>query len=428
MKDPVPSAKNVKGTLLKNGVDVTEKKAKKKAVEEYEDDVLDEEMPACKKPRILKAKTTAKSGDKSGKKSASKVPTRSPPPSVEEVEDEEETPQQRLDYKAWGWTSGGVKQYQDSKNSTSTKDLGDHVRKCMGKATYEKVMASGKKPNEVREMIRKHAQAKNKDIAQIFDGMRKAGIRTYSNVEHTPQQTRAEIVHWVSESCRPFEIVADRGYLELMKRGRPHYWIPHPTMVSRDVKKTLARTCQRVSQILREYEGDINFTTDAWTSANHGVFVAITAHIVMDGKCEKLLLDFFEVAESHTGKTLAREFARVLSEFGIQDKLFKTKGEVPTEVEQQELLKLLEQLETGDKVEMDDKDIAAVREEAEKVREEMRKAAGVSAKPKRRDAVGKDDMDGFIDSREGLSDEVENELEDEVAPVQGALAKIRGLV
>jgi hypothetical protein len=45
-----------------------------------------------------------------------------------------------------------------------------------------------------------------------------------------------EIVRWVAESQRPFQIVKDRGFRNLMKMGRPDYYIPSGRTVSRDVK------------------------------------------------------------------------------------------------------------------------------------------------------------------------------------------------
>ena len=40
-----------------------------------------------------------------------------------------------------------------------------------------------------------------------------------------------------------------------------------------------------------------------------------------EGKPISFLLDILEVAESHTGMALAREFERVLQDFGISDKV-----------------------------------------------------------------------------------------------------------
>lgn len=63
-------------------------------------------------------------------------------------------------------------------------------------------------------------------------------------------QSRAEIVRWVSESVRPFKIVEDRGFLSLMKTGRPDYYIPSASTVSRNVKLAFGRTRERIAKML----------------------------------------------------------------------------------------------------------------------------------------------------------------------------------
>ena len=62
---------------------------------------------------------------------------------------------------------------------------------------------------------------------------------------------RAEIVRSVSESKRPFKIVKDRGFRNLMKTGRPEYSIPSPETVSRDVKKVFLRVRKRIAKMLQ---------------------------------------------------------------------------------------------------------------------------------------------------------------------------------
>lgn len=58
-------------------------------------------------------------------------------------------------------------------------------------------------------------------------------------------------MRWVSESMRPFNIVKDRGFISLMKTGRPEYYIPSPTTVGRDVRKVFTRTRGRVARMLQ---------------------------------------------------------------------------------------------------------------------------------------------------------------------------------
>jgi hypothetical protein len=65
----------------------------------------------------------------------------------------------------------------------------------------------------------------------------------------------------------------------------------------------------------------LNFATDAWSSPNHKVYVAITVHFTHKGAPVSMLLDLVEVAKSHSGANLAAAFAEVLEDFGISDKV-----------------------------------------------------------------------------------------------------------
>jgi hypothetical protein len=100
----------------------------------------------------------------------------------------------------------------------------------------------------------------------------------------------AEIVRWVAESKRPFKIVSDRGFQSLMKTGRPEYHIPSEHTVSRDVKQAFVHARKRVAKMLQEYEGQLNFATDAWTSPNHKAFAAFTVHFAHNGAPISMLL------------------------------------------------------------------------------------------------------------------------------------------
>ena len=48
---------------------------------------------------------------------------------------------------------------------------------------------------------------------------------------------------------------------------------------------------------LQEYEGEINFTMDAWTSPNHYAYIAITAHFQHQGQPMAIVLDVVKVAQ-----------------------------------------------------------------------------------------------------------------------------------
>ena len=62
---------------------------------------------------------------------------------------------------------------------------------------------------------------------------------------------RAEIVHWVSGSKRPFKIVTDHAFCNLMKTGRPEYPIPSPQTVSQDVRHVFVGARKRIAKMLQ---------------------------------------------------------------------------------------------------------------------------------------------------------------------------------
>ncbi|KAL4264915.1 Zinc finger BED domain-containing [Pleurotus pulmonarius] len=207
-------------------------------------------------------------------------------------------------------------EYKQGGNSTG--NMHKHANTCWGKEAVETADEAG----DVDTVRTKVVQGILRDgkITTSFERKGKGKV-TYSHQQHTKTETKAEIVQWVTESLRPFKIVSDRGFQCLMKTGRPGYYLPSPTTVSRDVKMVFSKARNRIVKMLKEYDGDLNFATDAWTSPNHRVFVAITVHLEMKGEPLSMLLDLVEVAESHTGLNLAAAFARVLDDFGIGDKI-----------------------------------------------------------------------------------------------------------
>ena len=183
--------------------------------------------------------------------------------------------------------SRSVRRFLDKGDAKSTSNMWKHAKKCWG----DDIVASADKAlnaNEVRQTTVK-GFLDPQSITAAFERKGKGKV-TYSHRQHTKTEARyvqgsfrsltscwqftgwldrAEIVRWVSESKRPFNIVNDCGFQNLMKMGRPEYYIPSPSTVSRDVKKVFVNVHKRIAKMLQEHEGDLNFATDAWTSPNH---------------------------------------------------------------------------------------------------------------------------------------------------------------
>ena len=71
----------------------------------------------------------------------------------------------------------------------------------------------------------------------------------------------------------------------------------------------------------KEHEGNLNFTTDTWTSPNNKAYVTVSVHFEVKGVPVGMLLDVVEVPCLHTGVNLAAAFAKILDDFEISDKV-----------------------------------------------------------------------------------------------------------
>jgi hypothetical protein len=104
----------------------------------------------------------------------------------------------------------------------------------------EEVMVSTNKAKNVNEVWATTVKG-TLDLQSIMVAFKRKGKGKvkYSHRQHTTTESRVEIIQWVAESQRPFEIVEDQGFQSLMKTGWPDYYIPSGRTVSWDVKKVL---------------------------------------------------------------------------------------------------------------------------------------------------------------------------------------------
>ena len=67
----------------------------------------------------------------------------------------------------------------------------------------------------------------------------------------------------------------------------------------------------------KEYDGELSFTTDCWTSPNHKAMVVFSVHFEHDGVPIRMMLDVIELAKSHSGLHLAE----LVQGLGIETKV-----------------------------------------------------------------------------------------------------------
>lgn len=141
-----------------------------------------------------------------------------------------------------------VRRYLDTGDAKSTGNLRKHAKICWG----EEAVAAADSTRDVRTAREVLSKMKTVDssITAAFERVGK-GKATYSHRQHTTTEARAEIVRWVAESKRPFQIVNDRGFKTLMKTGRPGYHIPSAVTVSRDVRGVFVQVRKCIAKMLQ---------------------------------------------------------------------------------------------------------------------------------------------------------------------------------
>ncbi|KAI0037893.1 hypothetical protein FA95DRAFT_1476650, partial [Auriscalpium vulgare] len=183
-----------------------------------------------------------------------------------------------------------TRRYLEGKDASSTGNMLKHARSCWGAAAVQAAQEAGN-----HEYARKGVTVpllRDGSITAAFERKGKGKI-TYSHRQHTKTETR---------------VVKDRGFNVLMKTGRPEYYLPSVSTVSRDVRKVFVNARRRIAKMLQEYEGALSFATDAWSSPNHRAFIAISVHFELDGQPMCIILDVVEVARSHSGLNMALVF------------------------------------------------------------------------------------------------------------------------
>jgi hypothetical protein len=156
-----------------------------------------------------------------------------------------------------------VHHYLDTSDAKLTSDLCKHAKVCWG----EETVAAADQTRDINATRDALGKSKNGSITEAFEHFAKTNV-TCSHRQHTPTGTRwvfilrsrkspsdvtrsAEIVHWVAESKRPFQIVNDHGFKKLMKTGRPDHHIPSMQTVSHDVKRVFVQVHKRIAKMLQ---------------------------------------------------------------------------------------------------------------------------------------------------------------------------------
>ncbi|KIY62322.1 hypothetical protein CYLTODRAFT_459092 [Cylindrobasidium torrendii FP15055 ss-10] len=231
---------------------------------------------------------------------------RSVPPAVKV--DDNDKPQ----YLCYPCARCGDKQCQGltTKDAGSTDQLLNHASSCYGKDVVEAVVAT-KDLEKAKAIVKKYGKSKVVKLTLMLKGA-KAAVVTYSTIPPGKLNIRgiAPIWHAGCPRAAAHSSLSKTAVFSGLRRRdvlTPHYYMPHRTTVSQDVKTLFGASKDKLAEELKAHCGKLAFSTDCWTSPNHRPSV--------------YMLDFIELARSHTGKNMATVFAAMLTKCGIEDKI-----------------------------------------------------------------------------------------------------------
>ncbi|GJF00030.1 hypothetical protein PsYK624_163070 [Phanerochaete sordida] len=138
---------------------------------------------------------------------------------------------------------------------------------------------------------------------------------------YNPAKFRIKLSIWIARRHRPYAIVQDPEFLEILQMLNSKVEVPHPTTISRDIREIFEITRRAVGKMLQAHPGRLHLCLDGWTSPNVISFLGITVHLVRGAKAESFILDFVKLTKSHTGVYLGQQLTACLKAYGIEDKI-----------------------------------------------------------------------------------------------------------
>ncbi|CAH1104409.1 unnamed protein product [Psylliodes chrysocephalus] len=132
-----------------------------------------------------------------------------------------------------------------------------------------------------------------------------------------------KLLKLITVDLQPFSIVEDEAFKEYTYALNSSYSLPS--------RKTLSNTLLpakyeelhiKVTEVLKSAKS-VSITTDGWTSINNDSFIAVTAHFIDDNfQIKSVLLEVGVCKFNHTSRHLADDLNRVVSEWGLENKIF----------------------------------------------------------------------------------------------------------
>ena len=147
-------------------------------------------------------------------------------------------------------------------------------------------------------------------------------INYFSQSSIRAQQITKAIGVMIALDMRPFSIVENKGFRDLISLLEPRYKIPNRKFFSLEIIPKLYENVKNF--IVSSYDfGNIrsSFTTDFWSSINGDSYMSLTVHFI-DAKFQRvnLALETLPYSKNHTAIEISNSLKEVLFNWGLNTK------------------------------------------------------------------------------------------------------------
>ncbi|CAJ2678656.1 unnamed protein product [Trifolium pratense] len=138
-----------------------------------------------------------------------------------------------------------------------------------------------------------------------------------------PKANRELLAKLVITHGAPFNIVEWKVFRDYQKFLNDDCIFVTRNTISKDVLKVYGDEKQKLKSQLAQIRGRVCLTSDCWTACTNEGFISLTAHYVdLNWKLQNKILAFAHMEPPHTGRELALKVLEMLSDWGIEKKVF----------------------------------------------------------------------------------------------------------
>lgn len=215
-------------------------------------------------------------------------------------------------------TSGSILVFRSSKKITDkTQTVCKHCKTRLPYTTSNTLnMMCHLKRHHNNKLLQTPA---TKRVKEGQTSIQRSFAATWSQSSAKAQEITRCIGVFIAKDMRPFSVVDNVGFRELVRVLEPRYHIPSRPHFSQEVVPALY--CEAKAKVvdgLKKAE-NVAITTDGWTSRACQSYITVTAHVIStEWEMKSFVLQTRPLFESHTGTNIAEVLKAAIHEWELE--------------------------------------------------------------------------------------------------------------